>query len=59
VNYETIQRGLFDLTIFVSKTDVQNEVDLLKEADIEDYHGAIALAGFRSGRFIDFIIGKR
>jgi len=47
------------LTIFVNKTDVQNEVDLLKEGDIEDYHGAIAIAGIRSGRLTDFIIGKR
>jgi len=44
----------------VSKTDVQKEMfNLLIEADIKDYHGAIAIAGIRSGRLNDFIIKKR
>jgi len=46
------------LTIFISKTDFQNAVDFLKE-NIVDYYGAIAIAGIRSGRFKDFITGKR
>jgi len=59
VSFGNIQKELFDLTIFVSKTDVQKEVDLLIEGAIDDYHKAIAIAGIQSGRLTDLIRGKR
>jgi len=59
VNFKTIQKELFDLTIFVSKTDVQKRVNLLPKEYFKDYYGAIAIAGIRSGRLNDFIQGKR
>jgi len=59
VNFKTIQRGLFDLTVFVSKTDIEKVNLLLKNENIEDYYKAIAIAGIHSGRFTDLIKGKR
>jgi len=58
VNFNTIQKELFDLTIVVSKTDVQKEVNRLKA--IDDYHQAIASVAIRSSHSLnDFIRGKR
>jgi len=60
VNFETIQKKLFDLTIFVSQTDVQREYNLLLENKMfGDYYGAIAMAAIRSGRLNNLIKGKR
>jgi len=61
VNSKTIQKGLFDSTIVVNKTDVQEIILLLKNENIDiiDYYAAIALAGIHSGRLDDFIKGKR
>jgi len=58
VNFNTIQKELFDLTVFVSKTDVQKEANLLIGAN-KDYHWAIAGVALQSGRLTDFIRGKR
>jgi len=59
VNSKTIQKGLFDLTIFVNKTYVEEANLELKKQNIVDYYAAIALAGIRSGRLNDFIKEKR
>jgi len=60
VNFKTIQKELFDLTIFVNQTDVRREFNLLLENKVfGDYYGAIAMAAIRSGRLNDLIKGKR
>jgi len=59
VNSKTIQKGLFDSTIVVNKTDVEDINLLLKNETIEDYYTAIAIAGIRSDRINDFIKEKR
>jgi len=59
VNSNTIQKGLFDLTIFISVKDVEDTYLRLKEKNIKDYYGTIAIAGIRSGRLDDFMKGKR
>jgi len=60
MNFKTIQKELFDLTIFVSRTEVQKEINLLFKNNIVNYYyGAIAVAAIRSGRLDDLIKGKR
>jgi len=59
VNSKTIQKGLFDLTIFINKTDVDKTNLLLKDQNLEDYYGAVAMTGIQSDRLADFIKGKR
>jgi len=60
VSFKTIQKELFDLTIIVSKTDVQEKLNLLlKNKMVEDYYGAMAITAIRSGRLNDLIKGKR
>jgi len=59
MNSKTIQKDLFDLTIFVSKTDVDETYIQLKKRNIKDYYRAIAVTGILSGRLTDLINGKR
>jgi len=59
VNSKTIQKGLFDLTIFVNKTHVEDVHLSLEYKNVEDYYLAIAMAGIATRRLDDFIKGKR
>jgi len=59
VNNNTIQKGLFDLTLFVSKTDIQEANLILKNDNIEDHYGAIAMAAILNESVFDIIKGKR
>jgi len=55
---DTIQEKLFDMTVFVSKADVQKEINQFKKI-MDDYHKAIARVAMRSSSLKDYIRGKR
>jgi len=58
VNREGIQSYLFDWIITVPKSSVQVAADSLDKVNINDYYGAICLAGIQSG-FLDFLLKKK